>query len=471
MTIHPKKILLGLLPLVLFSTAHAAPHRSVKHVVKAIHASSPTALSDPESDQQGSLGNLVPTVPVPSKPTGPVAPIVHSKFAILVDAATGKVLWQRNSDTPRPIASTTKMMTAILLLERGHLDDIVTAPPGVQYLPESSLHLKPGEKLTLRDLLFALLLRSANDTAVTGAVYLDGSVPAFAKSMNLKAKEIGANHTHFVTPNGLPAPGHYSTAADLAKIACYALNTEPEFNTIVRTPLYRLNRSIDKRDVWVKNTSAGFLKKFPGADGVKTGYIRVAGHCFVGSATRGGWRLLAVALNSGICREDVESLLDSGFNNFAPHHVVSKDDAVGTISIPSAALPVALKASEELSFVSSRWRPTPEFTLKVTPLPLLPQAPIAAGTKLGTFSIVVAGKVQATGDALAARDVAVKPMVALGRTTRIVGAVLLKAVGALVALFLFCFAGVIVYVRTASKIARRRRNRLSPGLRSVDPRG
>ena len=125
-----------------------------------------------------------------------------------------------------------------------------------------------------------MLLRSANDTAVTGAVYLSGSVPAFARQMNLKAKEIGADHTHFVTPNGLPAPGHYSTAADLAKIACYALNNLPEFNAIVRTPLYRVNRSLDKRDVWVKNTSAGFLKKFPGADGVKTGYIREAGTLF-----------------------------------------------------------------------------------------------------------------------------------------------------------------------------------------------
>ena len=455
------------LSLLVLAPVYAAP----KHTLKAIHSSFRQSPSDPESDQQGQSDSPVPALYAVPKPSGPVTPIVRSKFAILVDAATGKVLWERNADAERPIASTTKMMTAILLLERGHLDDIVTAPPGVQYLPDSSLHLKPGEKLSLRDLLYALLLRSANDTAVTGAVYLDGSVPAFAKDMNLKAKEIGASHTHFVTPNGLPAPGHYSTAADLAKIACYALNNLPEFDTIVRTPLYRVTRSVDKRDVWVKNTSAGFLKKFPGADGVKTGYIHVAGHCFVGSATRGGWRLVAVALNSSICREDVEALLESGFANFAPQRVVHKDEGVGTVAIPSAARPVPLKASDDLFFAASRWKPAPAFTLQVTPLPLLPQAPIAEGTRLGTFSIIVAGKVQATGAALAATDVAVKPSVALVRTTQVVGLAFLKGVGALAAAGLLGFVGVILYVRTASKIARSRRDRLAPRLRGVDHRG
>ncbi len=457
-----KRLTILLLPLLLLPTMLAAAPR-----VKATLKQMPAAPADPESDQQGAASVKA----VPAKPAGPIVPVVHSRYSILVDAVTGKVLWTRNADAPRPIASTTKMLTAILLLERGHLDDIVTAPPGVQYLPDSSLHLKPGEKLTLRDLLYALLLRSANDTAVTGAVYLNGSVPAFARQMNLKARDIGATHSHFVTPNGLPAPGHYSTAADLAKIACYALNTLPQFNEIVRTPLYRVHRSINTRDVWVKNTATTFLKKFPGADGVKTGYIHAAGHCFVGSATRGGWRLVAVALDSGTCREDVESLLNYGFADFAPTTVVPKDDLVGSVDIPSAASPVKVKASNALFLVSSRRRPLPAYEVKVTPLPLLPQAPIAAGTRLGTVTVLVGGKPQAAGDALAAEDVAVRPAAALVQTTRTVGRAAVKIGGALAAGAVVVLGGWIGYARATAKSARRRRDRFPAGVRGVDHTG
>jgi len=445
-----KRLITLLLPLFLLQTAHVTHARS----------------ADPESGQEALPSS--PAVPAPLKVTRPIVPVVRSQYAVLVDVATGKVIWERNANAQRPIASTTKMMTAILLLERGRLDDIVTAPNGVQYLPDSSLHLKPGEKITLRDLLYAMLLRSANDTAVTGAVYLNGSVPAFANQMNLKAKEIGALHTHFVTPNGLPAPGHYSTAADLAKIACYGLNNLPQFNEIVRTPAYKVNRSIDKRDVWVKNTAATFLKKFPGADGVKTGYIKQAGHCFVGSATRNGWRLVAVCLDSGKCREDVESLLNYGFADFQTTPTVHKNDPVGTIAIPSAAQPVRVEALEDVAIAVSRFKPVPSYTVKLTPIPLLPQAPIAAGTKLGTFTILIDGKPQATGDAIASDTVAVKPMAALMKTTKTIGLTLLKVIGLVALLAILCFGGLAIYARTAAKGARRRRNRITPGVRGVD---
>lgn len=460
--IMTKCLITLLLPLLLLpAIVHAAPLR-----VHALPKSVRMAPDDPEADQQGLLPSTVPV-----KAVGPVIPVVHSHFAILVDAVTGKVLWTRNADVPRPIASTTKMLTAILLLERGHLDDVVTAPKGIEALPDSSLHLKTGEKLTLRDLLYAMLLRSANDTAVAGAVYLDGSVPAFAKQMNAKAKEIGATRSHFVTPNGLPAPGHYSTASDLAKIACYALNNLPLFNEIVRTPLYKVHRSMDTRDVWVKNTAATFLKKFPGADGVKTGYIRAAGHCFVGSATRGGWRLVAVSLNSGTCREDVESLLNYGFADFKPTMALQKDTPVGTVYIPTAAQPVPVKAATKLLLVASRFKPMPAYQVKLMLLPQMPQAPIPAGTQLGTVTLVVNGKVQGTSEAVASKNTDLKPAIALIRTTETLGLTAMKVIGTLAAGAVIFLGGWIFYARATAKSARRRRDRFPANVRGVDHPG
>ena len=413
----------------------------------------------------------VGAAPPPVVALYPATPVVHSHYSILVDAVTGKVLWARNPEARRPIASTTKILTATLLLERGHLDDIVTAPNGVQYLPDSSLHLRPGEKITLRDLLYAMLLRSANDTAVAGAVYLSGSIPAFAVQMNEKARDIGAVHSHFVTPIGLYAPEHYSTAGDLALLAAYAVNTLPMFNEIVKTPVYKVHRSIDQRDVWVRNTAATYLKKFPGADGIKTGYIHQAGHCFVGSATRGDWRLIAVSLDSNDCREDVESLLNYGFFQFAPLSVLHPGDPVGTVEIPSAAEPVAVSCSDPVFIVVSKRRPVPAYQIKLTPLPLLPQAPIAAGTPLGTVSILVDGKVQATAAAVAAEAVPVRPAALLLQTTKRIGLLLLQVVGLLTAVALLFFGGLILYGRTAAKSARRRRDRLATSVRGVDRPG
>ena len=423
---------------------------------------------------------------------GPTVPKLHSRYAVLVDAVTGKILWGRNENTERAIASTTKMMTAILLLERGHPDDIVTAPNAVKGIPESSLHLSPGEKLTLHDMLYAMLLRSANDTAVAGATYLSGSVPAFVAEMNKKAQEIGATRTHFVTPNGLNAKGHYSTAADLAKIACYAVNTLPEFNAIVRTPKYKITRSMHVHDEWVKNTSYTFLTTFPGADGIKTGFVSQAGHCFVGSATRKDpqgrpWRLVAVALDSPICRQDVEALLNYGFANFRPALALPKDAPLGQLDVPTAAAPVPVKAASDVLAVVSRWKPVPAFQTQVAPLPTPPQAPVWLGTKIGTVTVLVGGKPQSAGDVVAAQNVPLRPALALAKTGKAVERHALPFVPGLLGVLLLSLLGRLFYVQSIKKSrgrgpgprrrARRRtapegpgerRDRLAADLRRVD---
>jgi D-alanyl-D-alanine carboxypeptidase (penicillin-binding protein 5/6) len=404
----------------------------------------------------------------PPAANSPTTPKSNSKFCVLEDASTGKMMWAKNENVHRPIASTTKMMTAILLLERGNPDDIVTAPQGVQTLPDSSLHLSPGETIPLHDMMYALMLRSANDTAVAGATYLSGSVPAFVEQMNLKAQDIGAFNTHFVTPNGLYAPDHYSTAADLATIARYATNNLPEFNKIVRTPKYKVQRSMHKGDSWVTNTSKTFLRDFPGADGIKTGYVRQAGHCFVGSATRGGWRLIAVALKSNTCRQDVESLLNYGFANYKRVPYLHQGDSVGQIAVRNADRPVPVVAAKDLQVVVSKWKSVPDFSVTVTPLPSPPSAPIAAGTKLGTYAVIANGKVQATGDAVAGEDAPMAAAAAIAHTTHNLGTRIARGLGAgLGAVMLLCM-GVMVYGRTSPKGIGWGRNRIEKSVRRVD---
>jgi D-alanyl-D-alanine carboxypeptidase (penicillin-binding protein 5/6) len=423
------------------------------------------APADQQAAPPATLQIAAPPLPQRGKPT---TPEVHSRYCVLMDVDSGQILWARNPDAHRAIASTTKILTAILLLERGHPYDIVTAPAGVEQIPESSLHLTAGETIPLHDLMYALLLRSANDTAVAGADYLAGSIPAFAQMMNEKAAEIGARNSHFVTPNGLYDPNHYSTAADMALIARYAVTHLPEFNEIVATKRYRVSRSIHKDDSVVINTASTFLKTFPGADGIKTGYIRQAGHCFVSSATRNGWRLIAVSLDSNRCREDDESLLNYGFANFVPVPATRKGDVVGQVSLPNGDAPVNAVLAQDAQVVVSRWRAMPAVQTQFAPSNPLPPAPVAAGTKLGVLRIMLNGKTVSAMDAVAASQVAQRPSAVWMRKGRQAGAAATRWAGiACGAIVLLGFAKGI-YARTASKSNGVRRDRLKAEVRGAD---
>ena len=219
-----------------------------------------------------------------------------SRGEAVVEVTSGRLLFAENEDTELPPASTTKILTALIIVEDCDLDTVIEVPKEAAGTEGSSVYLEAGEKLTVRDLLYGLMLRSGNDCAVTLALYHSGSISAFAEHMNERAAELGVKHSHFANPHGLPAEGHYTTAHDLALIAAAAVRNET-FSEIVGTEKYTApDGGCGYARVWQNKNK--MLYSYEGADGVKTGYTKEAGRCLVTSATRGGMRLVSAVLNS-----------------------------------------------------------------------------------------------------------------------------------------------------------------------------
>jgi D-alanyl-D-alanine carboxypeptidase (penicillin-binding protein 5/6) len=269
-------------------------------------------------------------------------------------------------------------MTAIVVLERCDLDAVVKASERAVNTQASSMHLRVGEQVKVRDLLYALMLRSANDAAVALAEHAAGSVEAFAKLMNAKAQSLGAKHTHFVNPHGLHDPRHVSTAYDLALITRYAMQNET-FRAIVKTPYYIVERSLNQDDLWMVN-KAKFLQEYPYAEGVKTGYTNQAGYCFAGSASRDGWRLITVVLNSPQRVADTIALMEHGFNDWERMELPA-GMAVGEAEVVDGeTAKVSLRLAQTLRWVApkahkARYR----WAVQATPL----RAPVQAGDPAG----------------------------------------------------------------------------------------
>lgn len=370
--------------------------------------SKPLATADPQS--LVSRGKLPPFYD-PRDLSRP--PVLSAKAAVLMDADTGQILWEKNGGLRRAPASTTKILTGLLFVEHTPPEDIITClDPKIGRFEGSSLHLKPWEKLTAEDLLYALMLRSANDGAVVIAQHVAGSVPKFAARMNARARELGATDSHFTNPNGLPDPKHYTTARDLARIARAAL-AEPRFAQVVSTYRRTIERSKNKNDRVLVSKAKKFFHKLPGADGVKTGYTRAAGYCFVGSATRDNRRLLSVVLGArSSATVDTIPLLSWGFKRFPVVWVARKGDALGNIAITDAAAKVPVIAGDDLRATTDSTRPAPLTTTTV----LEPvRAPIARGQVVGRLVAKMNGQAVGSVPLLAAADVARSPF-ALGAT-------------------------------------------------------
>lgn len=243
--------------------------------------------------------------PLPNPDTGAVS-------ACLIDADDNGVLYGKDEDRIMPPASTTKIMTAIIALESGKLDEPLVISRNAVNTEPSSLGLRLGDQITLREALAGMLLVSGNDAAVAVAETVAGSVPEFAKMMNDKAKELGAYRTHFVNPHGLTAQGHYSTAHDMAIIASYAMKN-PLFREMVGRTSYNM-KYMDGSTKYVTTTNRFLKSGFPGANGIKTGFTNAAGDCLVASATRGLKTMIAVFYNDDYRWDDAPAWLEFGFS-------------------------------------------------------------------------------------------------------------------------------------------------------------
>lgn len=243
-------------------------------------------------------------------------PNISAKSAIAIEASTGRILYEKNPNEKVPMASTTKIMTAIVALEQNLMDDTVIVSNNAAWTGGSSVNLKSGDEIELSELMYGLMLNSGNDAAVAIAEHTSGTVLEFAKLMNEKAKELGAFNTNFVTPHGLDSPEHYSTAYDMAIITKYALNN-PTLRKLVSTSHYTMEFKNGKTKE-LSNTNP-LLSFYQGANGVKTGYTGLAGKCLVASAKRDDMEIIAVLLGDPSSKariNDSVKILDYCFNNY-----------------------------------------------------------------------------------------------------------------------------------------------------------
>lgn len=304
---------------------------------------------------------------------------LSAKSAIVMDAQTGMVLYELNAYEKRSMASTTKIMTAIVALENSSPDAVVTVSAHAAATEGSSIYLTAGEKIRMEDLVYGLMLNSGNDAAVAIAEHISGSVDNFAKLMNDKALAIGACNTSFKNPSGLDADGHYTTAYDLALITRYALSN-PVFKVIVSTKIKSIPWEGHEWNRQLKNHNK-MLSLYDGADGVKTGYTKKTGRTLVSSATRDGWQVIAVTLNDPNDWSDHEAMLDYAFSNFPKNTIVQEGGFVSN-------LPVKDGVVEQTTAIAAR-----EFVSRGKDIKLdfiLPeqlQAPVLKGQKLGEIKI------------------------------------------------------------------------------------
>lgn len=330
-------------------------------------------------------------------------PTITASAAVLMDAESGEVLFSRNAHEKRAPASTTKILTALLALERIPAGSMIYAPANADKVTGSSAHLRPGESMTREDALFALMLRSANDVAEAIAVHVSKSVPGFALLMNSRAKEIGCEHTSFTTPHGLPDDRHLTCAYDLALIGREAMKNE-FFKRVVSTPKWTVMRSDNQKDTVMENNNKLLLED-AFIEGIKTGYTRAAGRCFVGSRSENGLRLIAVVLNSNDWAADTRALYAWGYEQVKLKARYKAGDIVGEAPVENGIEPaVKVAIGQDLTLFTLTHREPPTLVLDEV------EAPILKGEAAGVLRYVSPSGETLEAPVLFAETIQARPM-------------------------------------------------------------
>ncbi|HHW70082.1 MAG TPA: D-alanyl-D-alanine carboxypeptidase [Clostridiales bacterium] len=318
-------------------------------------------------------------------------PQTSAQSAVLIDGSSCRVLWGKNIDEKLPMASTTKIMTALVAIESQNINRVVTIPEVAQGVEGSSIYLTAGEHLTLEELLYGLMLRSGNDAATAIAYDVGGgSIEKFVSLMNATAKRIGAYNTNFENPHGLHSDNHYTTAHDLAKITAYALKND-KFKEIVSTKYKEIPWEGSQWNRVLKNNNK-LLWSFEGANGVKTGFTQKAGRCLVSSANRNDLQLVLVLLNCGPMFEESSAILEYGFNIYKSRQILSNSDAVISIPVDNGIFDsIVLYPIEDYSMALT----DAEYeNLKITmDIPNVIKAPIKKGKIYGNIIISINNEV------------------------------------------------------------------------------
>ncbi len=324
---------------------------------------------------------------------------ISAESAILVDAKSKRVLYEHNPYVKLPMASTTKIMTALLAIENGNLDDKVKITEEAVGVEGSSIYLRDGEIITLEDLLYGLMLRSGNDSAVAVAEHIGNDLEDFIKMMNRRARELGANSTHFMNPHGLHHDNHYTTSYDLVLITSKALENE-KFREIVKTKVWKANR--EKNNIFYNKNKT--LWDYEGGDGVKTGYTTKSGRCLVASATRDNMQLIAVVLNDRNWFDDCYRLMDYGFNNYKKFTILEKDQFVNMIEVIGGEKEEVAAVIADDFIYPLKEEEVDKVSINIDLAESI-QAPIGKGEKVGEIKVYLDGKLIHKGAVVSKEDI------------------------------------------------------------------